>query len=1388
MKILEVKFSKKYYYIIVCLCLFILSNLTAQSTKFNIETVYPSFSTVLTLDNRGYVWFREDIGTDYLRYSGHGLTPAGLSKIINKKESKLVVDNPVFVEDKLLVQTENELSLLDLENQSINPLWTIPKNHKVDHYLTNNNGNLFVFTTNKKDNTRPVYFYKRGAPMVQIYDLTDFVGDKRIAWWSGISVKGDETYIHGRRGGLIIVDGLGKRMNLSLENPSEFNAKLSCSLFRLDNNKNIWRIYKDTISVYNPQEKRFNTHSASGKIFVNSSCKKTSNYSFEVNKILTDRKERIWFAGADSNLAMYDPELNESTLFTKQLVDNMGGRGGDIHDLIEDKHGNIYGSKRTGVFKISEKEQLFESYAVDTHNEDHTIYDSEGDPMFAQAVEFLKPSNIVKTVVVSIIEEGIDIYFMDYRFVYKVDKSTNSAKVMPFYLPGSKIRLMSHDDRKIVSAWSQVYALNENFQPNKQAFSPSRLEDIFQQRNGDTWCSGYLIMEGKKNRVKTLFAKLDSETLEYTGNYQDPSNKVNFDSLYISSMIEDENEVLWLGTVDGVYTLNPSDGIPRKQSFIFTEARKGFKLKNQNLHHLQMLASTQIGFLSIKEMGTINTINNEIINYVSVDDLGLNALRHMVFVNQNEVWYASDKGLGYYNFKTQKHIIFSDRAGLPKRMGVYKMKQLSNQKIALGTNNGLYLFNPTKLKNAYDHIEDTDLNTPLSLISYSYLNNNTDTSFTSAPKLDDKKRIEINYNDKMISFDFALMNFSYPENLLYAYKLEGYNKKWSFPSNENTIRFSSLPPGNYKLRVKASNGNGIWSNDVKSIPIRVRPAWYKTWWFILFSIIVLSTLAYILFRHYLFLEKSKLDKVAKQQEAKRLMELDDAKNIFFANISHEFRTPLTVIMGINENIAQHESEKVLIRRNSNHLLKLVNQLLDLSKLESNKMRLSLSQGEIVGFLKYLTASFYSMAEDKNIKLDFITDLDTLVMNYDEIRVQQICYNLLSNAIKFTEPKGHVVVNVSQVEYNTKDHLRLIVKDTGHGIPEKDLPRIFDHFYQVNSGMNKSGEGSGIGLALIKELLSLMDGEIEVDSKENEGTEFKVYLPIRVDSSVDQVRLNIEENNESLQLYLEQIEAQKSKESSLDLLSPDFDESKPVLLLIEDNADVTTYIVSILNDSYQIVICENGGLGIEKAIEIVPDIIISDVMMPVKDGFEVCQTLKQNEKTDHIPIILLTAKSTISDKVEGLKYGADAYLNKPFHKEELKVRLEQLLLLRKKMQERYSQQVILPLNDEPSKEDAFFIKLQTAVFDHISDSSFGVPELAQSVLMSQTQLFRKTKAILNRTPAIFIRSIRLEKSKELLADKDLSISEVANKMGFRDPSYFARAFQKEFGTSPSDFRK
>jgi signal transduction histidine kinase/DNA-binding response OmpR family regulator len=554
-----------------------------------------------------------------------------------------------------------------------------------------------------------------------------------------------------------------------------------------------------------------------------------------------------------------------------------------------------------------------------------------------------------------------------------------------------------------------------------------------------------------------------------------------------------------------------------------------------------------------------------------------------------------------------------------------------------------------------------------------------------------------------------------------------------------------------------------------------------------FILIVCYLWMMMFFTWVLFQRFSDLKKEFEHQES-----LDHLKSRFFANISHEFRTPLTLIIGPIEDLLHDKNAQKFkeplgyIYRNSKRLLQLINQLLDLSKLDTGNYRVDTTRQDIIPFVKQIVHSFSSMAHRKNILLETEVDPrlknnlrnDVLNFYFDEDILEKILYNLLSNAFKFTQEGGSIIVSLCLSEKNL---LELKVEDTGTGIPSEKLPFIFDRFYQADASHKRKYEGSGIGLSLVKELVELHQGNITVESNTTSGTTFSCYFPFNK-KMLSNTGLSKIAANQITPLEIEQTENDEH-EGNVNRSG----QSK--VLIVEDQQDVRRYIRDKLSEAYIVTEAKNGREGFEIAKQQIPDLVISDVMMPEMDGFELCHLLKTNDLTSHIPVILLTARAEDADKIMGLENRADAYLIKPFNSKELLLRVHNLIELRNKLRKKFSDQLFVKPSEVTvtSQESIFMQRLLDIVEKHLNDEHFSVEQLGTEILMSTSQLNRKLKAIINQSALQFIRSIRMQRAMELLKNKTANVSEIAYQVGFNDPGYFARVFKAHYGYPPSEVK-
>jgi len=540
----------------------------------------------------------------------------------------------------------------------------------------------------------------------------------------------------------------------------------------------------------------------------------------------------------------------------------------------------------------------------------------------------------------------------------------------------------------------------------------------------------------------------------------------------------------------------------------------------------------------------------------------------------------------------------------------------------------------------------------------------------------------------------------------------------------------------------------------------------------------------------------------KTREKMRMKEVDRLKSNFFTHITHELRTPLTIILGMAEQIKEdprrHLDEGLnMIERNGEKLLDMTNKLLDLSRMEAKMMPVNWVQQDVVAYVKYLVESFHSYAASKQIKISYSIAEKHLMMDFDMDKLADIVSNLISNAIKFTPRGGEIRVDMFRRNDHGNKYLHLRVEDNGPGIEEEFLPKVFERYFQAQRHEDEYSEGSGLGLAVTREMAHLLNGEISVSSELGKGSVFEVILPVTNKAKIIPSDWDADQSVPEVNTDL-----RNSTPFDEDFGMPDGDEDRKLnLLIVEDSKDVASYLGSLLSVNYKIDNAWNGAEGFELATRHVPDLIISDVMMPVMDGFALCQRLKNDIRTSHIPIILLTARNELSSRMQGLKAGADAYLGKPFNKEELFIRVDQLIALRQRLRNSYqhlaqdpaifSSEMQIQEKDEPetnSLEYAFMQKVTEILEENLSDEEFGIGNLCDSLGMSRSQLYRKFSALTDTSVNAFIQNLRLTKARKLLRSTDLNVSEVAYDTGFKSPSHFSRVYSNKFGVSPSQERR
>ncbi|MFV0593982.1 MAG: two-component regulator propeller domain-containing protein [Draconibacterium sp.] len=829
---------------------------------------------------------------------------------------------------------------------------------------------------------------------------------------------------------------------------------------------------------------------------------------------------------------------------------------------------------------------------------------------------------------------------------------------------------------------------------------------------------------------------------------------------------------LWMGSTDEVIIFNPRDNTVKR-----------FAEHSRNMYED---SSNQTWIATIDKGIALYSANSGALKYYGESEGLANNLSLCILEDNNhQLWISTTNGLSKFDPVQEVFQNFTSKDGLGNNQFCYgaAFKNKSGD-LLFGTIEGFNMFNPLE-------ITDRNVDVPLVFTDLKIFNKPVAIGEGKKPVLtksiSETKHLVLNYRQDVFTLEFAALNYVNSQNNLYAYKLEGFNRDWIGPAKDRIAPFTNLNPGDYTLRVKRIlRGNRAESKELQ-LSISILPPFWKTNWFISLIIIAILGLVYLLVRFFTNREKLKNQLIIERVNARKLHELDMMKLKFFTNISHEIRTPLTLILGPLEKLLNEKSTTPdlhdnlkLMHRNAENLNKLINQLLDFRKLQTGTLKLNLTEADIVGFIRSIVDSFNDYAIEKNIKLSFNTLKKRLFMSFDPDKIEKILNNLLSNAFKFTEAGGSISVNLSLIfdsEHDDfsatgdeKQFIEISIKDTGKGISNSNLEKIFMRFFQ--SEESEQNSGAGIGLALVKELVQLHKGNIYVTSKPGKGAKFTIRIPYKMVAT----ETKTETKQEALHEPGNEMQKQETSYNTR------------VMLIVDDNADVRQFIRSHFNTFYKIFEAANGDEGWKLAVEQIPDIVVSDIIMPKTDGYELCLRIKNDERTSHIPVLLLTAMHSKEHELKGLTTGADDYITKPFDLSVLQAKVDNMLSMRDLLKEKYTSTMVLePTNVVLSSPDERFLqKVIDVVEENIADSELDIENFALKVGVSRMQLYRKLHALTNMTVKEFIRNIRLKRATQLLEQQQLNISEIAYAVGFKDLSHFRKCFKREYGMSATEY--
>lgn len=933
----------------------------------------------------------------------------------------------------------------------------------------------------------------------------------------------------------------------------------------------------------------------------------------------------------------------------------------------------------------------------------------------------------------------------------------------------------------------KIDALNNIVRSTSRNFIKSLAVD----KNNNLWYGTWGVGLAKLN--------LTTNKVEYFHHLKDNSHSISHDDVWVI-FIDSKNRV-WIGTNGGGLNLySELNGgifhhlIADSKNQISLNSNSIFSICESSLHNNPdetilwigtsnglnkvVVDNSNMNKSSIPEIKTIKCFSNK-------DGLADNSIKTIVEDKNGNLWLGTSSGITLFDLSKNIFINFTTADGVNGAdFNFSSGLSYDDDLIILGGTSGINFLNPKSI-NLSEY-------TPQVVISdFQIFNKSIKPSENSAltKSVFTTNEIILSHTQNVFSFLFSALDYNNPSSISYAYMMEGFDEEWITSGTRRYITYTNLNPGKYVFKVRAKNSDGIWSNKIASVVVVITPPWWQTIWalFLYFFVIVFGIWAIVKFQS----NRTRLQQELRMREFEsyHLKEIEQMKSRFFANISHEFRTPLMLIKGpleellrgrIKENLTHHYK---MLLRNTEKLQQLIDQLLELSQLESASIPLKKETFDLVSLLKTLSAVFVQLAEQKNIRFNFSSEPESCYVILDKDKFEKIINNLLNNAFKFTDVGGNVTIELFEKIISDKKFALVSIHDSGVGISKENQSKIFNRFFQVDDSSKRNYGGSGIGLALVKELVTLLGWEISVSSNEGEGTEFILKIPcLSEEEFINYVALTLTaDKNENNNLW-------ETKEFVDEAIQEK--NAKALILFVEDQIEVRDYVLGLLKQDYNVLQAENGKAGLQIALSSLPDLIISDVMMPVMDGFELCKKLKTDWKTSHIPVILLTAKATQQSKIEGLEFGADDYLTKPFDFEELSIRIKNLIAQRKLLKEKFSKDINanVELITTNTFDKEFLEKISKIIEAQLQNENFTSVNLAEELFISRSQLTRKLNAISGQGPGEFIRTYKLKRSAQMIIENKLSITQIALEVGFGSPAQFTRAFQKHFSCLPSEFKE
>lgn len=922
-----------------------------------------------------------------------------------------------------------------------------------------------------------------------------------------------------------------------------------------------------------------------------------------------------------------------------------------------------------------------------------------------------------------------------------------------------------------LGTWQGLYAYDQA--SDRYTAYESRLPAQFVSQGPD----GRLWVGGEGSQAAGI-ASFDTRSHRYTYYLYNPAQAQGLPDKFVYALLASRSGHVWVAiNGKGLSRLDPATGR-------FTHYRAGRRPHQLNSNEVLTFYEDSQGIIWLgTNQGGLNWYDpgrNEFGHLTRADGLPSNRVVGITGDGRGYLWLSTNKGLCRFDPRTKAVTRYDMQDGLLSDDFLENAVFHKSGRLYFGSLNGLVHFDP-------DSIRPDERPFAVAITGLKVLDTNRPVG---------RDVLNLSYNENFVSFEFAALTYVLPEQSQYAYQLVGVDPDWVYSGNRRFASYTNLPPGEYTFRVKASNSDQVWNQKGTFLRVIIHPPWWRTWWaYALYSLLFGgAVVGYLRYETNRIRQKQEL--AFNQQEARRMKAVDELKTRFFANITHEFRTPLSLILSPVETLLQEtppsssiHQKLALVQRNADQLLRLINQLLDLSKLEAHSMPIALMRGRVGEFVDQLVESFRASADQKGVTLVYRTELPDQEQLFDADKWEKILTNLLANAVKFTPADGRVALTLTSARPAPDGQNAVVIRiaDTGIGIPDDRLPYIFDRFYQVDDSRTRAYEGTGIGLALVKELTDLLGGTVVVESRQNAGTTFTLTLPVQTSPGGADIPDVLPETapDERHRIAAPAVRP----EAPVRTVNPSADEQaeSPLVLVVEDNAELRAFVANELAASYRVLTAADGEQGWQLTQAELPDIVISDVMMPNRDGYELTQLIKAHPDTDHIAVVLLTAKAALPSRIEGLQQGADEYLSKPFHVGELNLRLRNLLNRQQNLRDQYRWQLTQP--DAPAPPEmagnSFLQRIYEELDANLTESTLSVDWLAKTLAMSRKTLYRKVQSLTNLAPNELIRQYRLRKAADLLRT-GLSPTETAYAVGFKTAAHFATVFKDFYGKTPSEF--